>query len=52
MGMEERLVEVCTICQRELADDDHKVSEHEDGWAHDECIANRDRWNASEAKDS
>lgn len=37
--MPERTVEICTICHRELADDDHKVSEHGDGWAHDECIA-------------
>jgi hypothetical protein len=43
LAMGERIVEVCTICHRELADDDHKVSEHGDGWAHDECIANDDR---------
>jgi hypothetical protein len=31
----------CTICGGELAPDDHKTSEHGDGYAHDACIAER-----------
>jgi hypothetical protein len=48
--MGERIVEVCTICHRELTDDDHKVSEHGDGWAHDECIADKDRASRDEKR--
>jgi hypothetical protein len=37
--MPESRVETCTICGSELSPDDHKVSDHGDGWAHDECFA-------------
>ena len=37
--MPERIVETCVICGAELSHDDHKASEHEDGWAHDDCLA-------------